>query len=102
MLLQNGMEVEERDFFKDRFSRDELQELAQVSGPDEGLGSLFARRSPSLKKMGLDGQDLPESRMMELMLEEPRLTRRPLVRMGGRLVVGANMKTMEAALRTTG
>ena len=88
------MEIEERDFFKDPFSRDELQDLAK----EQGLGNLFARRSPSLKKLGLDGQDLPESRMMELMLQEPRLIRRPLVRIGGRLVVGANMKTIEASL----
>ena len=88
------MEVEERDFFKDPLSRDELQDLAK----DEGLGNLFARRSPSLKKLGLDGQDLPESRMMELMLQEPRLIRRPLVRIGNKLVVGASMKSMEAAL----
>ena len=92
------MEIEERDFFKDRFSRDELQALAR----EEGLGNLFARRSPSLKKLGLDGQDLPESRMMELMLQEPRLIRRPLVRIGGKLVVGANMKSMEAALQDSG
>ncbi len=88
------MEIEERDFFKDPFSREELQDLAN----EEGLGSLFARRSPSLKKLGLDGQDLPDSQMMDLMLQEPRLIRRPLVRIGGTLVVGANMKTMEAAL----
>ena len=92
------MEVEERDFFKDPLSRDELQDLAQLLGQEEGLGNLFARRSPSLKKLGLDGQDLPESRMMELMLQEPRLIRRPLVRIGAKLVVGANMKSMEATL----
>ena len=102
MLLQKGMEIEERDFFKDPFSRDELQDLARVMGPEEGLGGLFARRSPSLKKLGLDGQDLPESRMMELMLQEPRLIRRPLVRIGGKLVVGASLKIMEAALQGSG
>ena len=99
MLLQNGREVEDRDFFKDPLSRDELQELARELGQQEGLGSLFARRSPSLKKLGLDGQDLPEEKMMELMLQEPRLIRRPLVRIDGKLLVGANMKAMEAALQ---
>ncbi len=94
MLLQHDMEIEERDFFKEPFSREELQDLAN----EEGLGNLFARRSPSLKKLGLDGQDLPDSQMMDLMLQEPRLIRRPLVRIGSTLVVGANMKTMEAAL----
>ncbi len=94
MLLQHDMEIEERDYFKEPFSREELQDLAN----EEGLGNLFARRSPSLKKLGLDGQDLPDSQMMDLMLQEPRLIRRPLVRIGSTLVVGANMKTMEAAL----
>ena len=95
MLLRNGMEVEERDFFKDPFSQEEIQSLAL----NDGLGNLFARRSPSLKKLGLDGQNLTDSRMMELMLQEPRLIRRPLVLIGSRLLVGANMKTIEAALQ---
>ena len=88
------MEIEERDFFKLPFSQEEIQLLAL----NEGLANLFARRSPSLKKLGLDGQNLPESRMMELMLQEPRLIRRPLILIGGRLIVGANMKTIETAL----
>ena len=45
MLLQNGMEIEERDFFKDPFSQEEIEVLAL----HEGLGYLFAQRSPSLK-----------------------------------------------------
>jgi len=94
LLLQNGMEIEERDFFKDPFRQEEIEFLAL----HEGLGNLFARRSPSLKKMGLDGQDLPDSQIMGLMLQEPRLIRRPLVLIGGRLIVGANMKTIETAL----
>ena len=94
MLLQNGMEIEERDFFKDPFRQEEIEVLAL----HEGLGNLFARRSPSLKKLGLDGQNLPDSQIMGLMLQEPRLIRRPLVLIGGRLIVGAGMKTIETAL----
>ena len=94
MLLQNGRELEERDFFKEPFTQQEIQELAS----DVGTAQLFARRSPSLKKMGLADQDLSDEQMVSLMLQEPRLVRRPLVRMGGRLLVGANLKAVEAAL----
>ena len=88
------MELEERDFFKDPFTQQELQELAS----DVGIAQIFARRSPSLKKMGLADQDLSDEQMVSLMLQEPRLVRRPLVRIGGRLLVGANLKAVEAAL----
>ena len=88
------MELEERDFFKEPFTQQEIQELAS----DVGTAQIFARRSPSLKKMGLSDQDLSDEQMVSLMLQEPRLVRRPLVRIGGRLVVGANIKAVEAAL----
>ena len=94
MLLQNNVQVEERDFFKDPFTGQELTDLAS----SVGLPQIFASRSPSLKKMGLAGQDLSEAEMLDLMLKEPRLVRRPLVRLGDRLLVGANLKVVQAAL----
>ena len=89
------MELEERDFFKEPFTQQEIQELAS----DVGTAQIFARRSPSLKKLGLADQDLSDEQMVSLMLQEPRLVRRPLVRIGGQLLVGANLKAVEAALR---
>ena len=94
MLLQNGVQVQERDYFKDPFTRQELTDLAS----SVGLPQIFASRSPSLKKMGLAGQDLSEAEMLDLMLKEPRLVRRPLVRLGDHLLVGANLKAVQAAL----
>ncbi len=88
------MELEERDFFKEPFTQQEIQDLAS----DVGTAQIFARRSPSLKKMGLADQDLSDEQMVSLMLQERRLVRRPLVRIGGRLLVGANIKAVEAAL----
>ncbi len=92
------MELEERDFFKDTFSEKEIRELAEGSG----IAQLFARRSPSLKQMGLSGRDLSDAEMLELMLKEPRLVRRPLVRLSVQLLVGANLKAVEAALAQAG
>ena len=94
MLLQKDLDVVERDFFKDPFTEAELRDLASTTG----LSEMFAWRSPSLKKLGLAGQELSEPEMLRLMLEEPRLIRRPLVRIEDRLLVGANLKILEAAL----
>ena len=94
MLLQNGAEIEERDYFKEPFTEDELKGLAG----EVGASQMFARRSPSLKKMGLAGKDMSDDEMLALMLQEPRLIRRPIIRIGGNMLVGANMKAVEAAL----
>jgi arsenate reductase/regulatory protein spx len=87
--------LNDRDFFKDRFTEGELRQLASLAG---GLPEIFAWRSPSLKKLGLAGQELSEGQMLELMLQEPRLVRRPLVKIGDRLLVGSSVKAIEEAL----
>ncbi len=94
MLLQKGVQVHERDYFKDPFTGQELSDLAS----SVGVSQIFASRSPSLKKMGLAAEDLSETDMLDLMLKEPRLVRRPLVRLGERLLVGANLKAVQAAM----
>ena len=92
--MQEGREVEERDYFQERFTEAEIRELAAPVG----VSNIFARRSPSLKKLGLDAQELSDDRMVELMLEEPRLVRRPLIKIGDRLVVGGSVKAITEAL----
>ena len=94
MLLQNDVSLRERDFFKEPFTEEEIRRLAQ----GVGISQIFAWRSPSLKQLGLAGQELSDEKMVELMLQEPRLVRRPLVNLGGKILVGANLKTIEAAL----
>ena len=95
--MQNGLSVTERDYFKEPFTEQELSELvAEVGEP--GISAMFASRSPSLKKMGLTAADLSDERKFALMLEEPRLVRRPIVRLGDRLLIGASVKAITEAL----
>ena len=98
MLLQKGLELEERDFFKEPFSETEISRLATLAP----LSELFAWRSPSLKKLGLAGQELPDAELLKLMLQEPRLIRRPVTRLGGKLLIGANLNAIGQALTEAG
>ena len=92
--MQNGLEVTDRDFFKETFSESEIRELAAIAGTE----NIFARRSPSLKKLSLVDKELSDDEMVNLMLQEPKLIRRPLIKVGGKLMVGGGTAAVEAAI----
>ena len=92
------MEVIERDYFKETFSEVEIREMAALAGIDQ----IFARRSPSLKQMGLAGQELAENEMVRLMLQEPKLVRRPMMRVGDQLFVGGGAAVLDSVLQAAG
>ena len=95
--MQKGYTVEERDYFKEPFTEAELRDLVAEVG-DPGVSAVFAARSPSLKKMGLTAAELSDDRKVSLMLEEPRLVRRPIIRLGDRLIIGASIKAITEAI----
>ena len=92
--MQHGLEVVDRDFFKDTLSEVEIRELASLVG----IENIFARRSPSLKNMGLADKELSDDEMVNLMIQEPKLVRRPLLKVGSRLMVGGGAASVEAAI----
>ena len=96
--MQGGVEVTDRDFFKETFSESEIRELAAMAGTE----NIFARRSPSLKKLGLADKDLTDDEMVNLMLQEPKLVRRPLLKVGDKLMVGGGRAAVEAAIAEAG
>lgn len=92
--MQAGLEVEERDFFQDPFSEAELRALIGDRSPAD----IFSWKSPSFRKLGIDRDSLDDDRMIALMLEEPRLIRRPVTAIGDTLIVGADSKALSQAL----
>ena len=92
--MQHGLEVVDRDFFKDTLSEVEIRELASLVG----IENIFARRSPSLKNMGFADKELSDDEMVDLMIQEPKLVRRPLLKVGSRLMVGGGVASVEAAI----
>jgi len=52
------------------------------------MAPIFASGSPAFKKLGLDPALLSDEEMIELVLAEPRLLRRPILVDGERVLVG--------------
>ncbi|MXY19897.1 MAG: hypothetical protein F4Y49_01020 [Dehalococcoidia bacterium] len=90
-LSQSGIELDERDFFADPFTGEELRGLIG----DAPVSEYFSWRSPSFRKLGLKREEVSDNQMLELMAEEPRLIRRPLIMTpDGKLIVGTDKKAM--------
>ena len=60
---------------------------------------MFNFRSPSFKKVGVDRNKLGDSDLIKLMLQEPRLIRRPSVRIGKDVYFGADSRVLAELLK---
>lgn len=89
------MEVKERDFFKEPFTRSEIDELLRSKAASE----MFSFRSPRFKALGLNQKKLADQDLIDLMLQEPRLIRRPMVRIGKKIYFGADSKMLAQILK---
>ena len=88
------MEFTERDFFKEPLSAKELNALIG----QRSVVEFFSTKSPSVKKMGLAIDTLSDQELKRLMLEEPRLLRRPILKIGQRVLVGFKAAEWETSL----
>ena len=89
-----GVDVEEKDFFENALTREELTELSDSIG----IENLFSWRSPSSKPYRDRKDTICRDELIDAMLQEPRLIRRPIViTPGSEPIVGFN-KTAYARL----
>ena len=93
-LSQAGYKLLERDFYKDPLSEDELIGIIGSRNPED----FFSFRSPSFRKLQLDRDNLNQGDLVGLMLQEPRLIRRPLISGKGKLFVGTDKKALAELL----
>tara|TARA_A100001037_G_scaffold292926_1_gene308888 strand:- start:11927 stop:12199 length:273 start_codon:yes stop_codon:yes gene_type:complete len=86
--LQNGIELDERDIFSAPLSESEILGIVKYTDIDY----IFAKRSPSVKKMGLNIDTMSDQDKISNMVKEPRLIRRPMIVDGIKVLVGADVK----------
>jgi arsenate reductase-like glutaredoxin family protein len=59
---------------------------------------MFNLRSPSIKSLGLETEKLSDDELIDLMLQDPRLIRRPVISIDGKTYFGADIKYLEKLL----
>jgi len=59
---------------------------------------LFSFKSPTAKAQGITPGSRREDDLLDLMAQEPRLLRRPILKHGNKLLTGFNQKEWEAEL----
>ena len=94
LLSRKNVEINERDFFRNPFSRAEIVGLLG----DKPASEMFNFKSPSFKQLGLENDKLDNEDLIGLMLKEPRLVRRPVVRIGSDVYYSANQFVLEKLL----
>lgn len=92
--MQKQVKIDERDFFKEPFTRGEIENLLR----GKSASAMFSFRSPGFRKLGLDQEKLKDDDLIKLMLREPRLIRRPIVKTGKDVYFGADVKVLTEIL----
>lgn len=96
MLGESGLNVNERLYFKQKPTADEVRSLAQLL--PGGAWDILSTRSRRYQELGLAEKKLEESELIQLLADEPGLWRRPIVVADARAVVGFDEKSLKALL----
>jgi Spx/MgsR family transcriptional regulator len=88
LLEESGVDVKRRDYFKDRFSKDELKGVLDKAGVSPG--EVLSKRATAYRELQLEGRQISEDALLDLMVEYPTLLRRPLLIGSGGSTVGFN------------
>lgn len=88
LLKDSGVDYDRREYFKDRFTADELRQLLESHGLT--VADVISTRSTPYKEHDLANRRLGDDEIVDLMVEDPRLLRRPIVIAGEKVLIGHN------------
>ncbi|WP_210365919.1 Spx/MgsR family RNA polymerase-binding regulatory protein [Bacillus sp. REN3] len=93
-LVSNSVKFKERHLFKDTPSKNEILQILSLTS--EGLDELLATRGEAYKNLDIDVEDLPLSEVIKLLIDKPKLLRRPILTDGKKLIVGFNPDALKS------
>lgn len=97
LLGELGVQADRRDYFKERFSREELVGLLNRIG--KRPGEVLSTRSTPYRTLDLETKDLSDAELIDFMVEHPQLLRRPLIVRGDDATVGFNRDAITALVK---
>ncbi|EST11043.1 Spx/MgsR family RNA polymerase-binding regulatory protein [Sporolactobacillus laevolacticus] len=92
-LKDHDVNYEERHLFRNRPDAKELLELIKLS--KSGVEELLATRSATYKKLTVNLNDMPLSQALQLLSDEPKLLKRPIITDGTQLIVGYHQDDLQ-------
>lgn len=95
-LLENGISFEERHLFKNPPTAQELLDIIKMT--TNGLDEILSTRSQKFKGLDRDINDMTVSELLEMLSDEPRLLKRPILTDGENLIIGYNAQAMKKIL----
>ncbi len=88
VLDATGANYEVREYFKQPVTREELDNLLSSTGLT--VSDILSTRSNPYKQGNLAEKNLNDDEILDMMTEEPRLIKRPILVSGDSAVVGFN------------
>ena len=96
-LKANNVQFQEKHIFRETPNKEEMMKILSLT--TEGIDEILATRSQTFKDLGIDVNDLSLSKLIELIIEEPKLLRRPIITSGKKLIVGYNESSLQKLSR---
>ncbi|MFE7061029.1 Spx/MgsR family RNA polymerase-binding regulatory protein [Sutcliffiella sp. NPDC057660] len=87
-LTSNNVNFREKHIFRETPSYEEMLKILSLT--TDGIDEILATRSQTFKDLGIDVNELSLSELIKLMIDEPKLLRRPIITNGNKLIVGYN------------
>ncbi|MBA2173606.1 Spx/MgsR family RNA polymerase-binding regulatory protein [Halobacillus locisalis] len=89
-LKSQGVEFNEQHLFRETPSVDELRQILSLT--TLGIDEILAKRSKEYKELDIDVDDLTINEFLDLVIEKPKLLRRPILTNGEKIVVGYDLE----------
>ncbi len=93
-LVQHGIVVREREIFKQPLSASEIEEIVM----DRPIADVLSTRTKQYAARGLKDRPHSEAELLRHMEVEPRLVRRPILKLGETLLIGFDASRWAEAL----
>ncbi|MEC2198202.1 transcriptional regulator MgsR [Bacillus subtilis] len=87
-LKAHQIEFNERHLFRETPTREELKYILSLT--TEGVDEILATRSQTFKNLNLNIEEMTVNEVLELLIEKPKLLRRPILVDNKKLVIGYN------------
>ncbi|MFQ3542787.1 Spx/MgsR family RNA polymerase-binding regulatory protein [Halobacillus rhizosphaerae] len=87
-LKSQGVVFKEQHLFRETPTVEELRAILSLT--TEGIDEILAKRSKEYKSLNLNVEELTVNEFLDLVIEKPKLLRRPILTNGEKLVVGYN------------